>query len=88
MIGILKFKAMEENENRNTIQSRNGGTDMKVKDLLSHFENERQWVDIVYPVLPRTKSTIAELSKDKQIMEMEFTKWRMTLIGTLEIDVQ
>ena len=60
---------------------------MKVKDLLSHFENDRQWVDIVYPVLPRMKSTISELSKDKQIMEMEFSKWRMTLTGTLEIDV-
>ena len=60
---------------------------MKVKDLLSHFENERQWVDIVHPVLPRIASTVAKLSKDKQIMEMEFSKWRMTVIGTLEIDV-
>lgn len=61
---------------------------MKVKDLLSHFENERQWVDIAHPVLARITGTIAELSKDKQIMEMEFSKWRMTVIGTLEIDVQ
>ena len=60
---------------------------MKVKDLLSHFENERQWVDISHPALSRMTGTIAELSKDKQIMEMEFSKWRMTVIGTLEIDV-
>ena len=60
---------------------------MKVKDLLSHFENERQWVDIAHPVLSRMTGTIAELSKDKQIMEMEFSKWRITVIGTLEIDV-
>ena len=60
---------------------------MKVKDLLSHFENERQWVDIAHPVLARITGNIAELSKDEQIMEMEFSKWRMTVIGTLEIDV-
>lgn len=61
---------------------------MKVKDLLSHFENERQWVDIVHPVLPRMSSTIAKLSKDKQMMEMEFSKWRMTVTNTIEIYVQ
>lgn len=60
---------------------------MKVKDLLSHFENERQWVDIAHPVLSRMTGTITELSKDKQIMEMELSKWRMTITGTLEIDV-
>lgn len=60
---------------------------MKVKELLSHFENERQWVDIAHPVLARITGSIVELSKDKQIMEMEFSKWRMTVIGTLEIDV-
>lgn len=36
--------------------------------MLSHFENERQWVDIARPVLSRMTGTIAELSKDKQIM--------------------
>lgn len=60
---------------------------MKVKDLLSHFKNERQWVDIVHPVLPRMTGTIADLSKDKQTMETEFSKWRMTVTNTIEIYV-
>lgn len=60
---------------------------MKVKDLLSHFENKRQWVDIAHPVLSRMTGTIAELSEDNQIMEMELFKWRMSAIGTLEIDI-
>lgn len=60
---------------------------MKIKDLLSHFENERQWVDIAHPVLSRMTGTIAELSKDEQIMEMEFSKWKITVFGTLEIEV-
>lgn len=60
---------------------------MKIKDLFSHFENERQWVDITHPMLSRITGTIAELSKNEQMMELEFSKWRMTIIGTLEIDV-
>lgn len=60
---------------------------MKIKDLFSHFENERQWVDITHPVLSRITGTIAELSKNEQIMEMEVSEWSMTIIGTLDIDV-
>ena len=60
---------------------------MKVKDLLSHFENERQWVDIAHPVLSRMTGTIAELSRNERIMEMEFSKWKVNILGTLEIDV-
>ena len=70
-----------------SVKKRKDNRQLKVKDLLSHFENERQWVDIAHPVLSRITGTIAELSKDKQIMEMEFSKWRMTITGTLEIDV-
>ena len=49
---------------------------MKIKDLLSHFDNEKQWVDIARPVLSQMTGTIAELNKDEQIMEMEFFKKR------------
>ena len=70
-----------------SVKKRKDNRQLKVKDLLSHFENERQWVDIAHPVLSRMTGTIAELSKDEQIMEMEFSKWRMTITGTLEIDV-
>ena len=45
---------------------------MKVKDLLSHFENERQWVDIAHPVLSRITGTIAELSEYKQIKTQSY----------------
>lgn len=60
---------------------------MKIKELLSHFENERQWVDICHPVLARTTGTIADIRQEEQVMEMEFSKWRMNVLNTLEIDI-
>lgn len=60
---------------------------MKIKELLSHFKNESQWVDICHPVLARITGTMADIRQEEQVMEMEFSKWQMSASNILEIDV-
>lgn len=60
---------------------------MKIKDLLSHFENQNQWVDIAHPILARITGTIKDLKTDEQVMNMEFHNWKLTSTNILQIDI-
>ena len=59
---------------------------MKIKELLVHFNNEKQVVDIAHPILARNIASIKELKNDEKYMNMEISSWKMNSKNVLEIN--
>ena len=59
---------------------------MKIKELLEHFDNEEQIVDVAHPILARNITSIKELKNDEKYMNMEISSWKMNSKNVLEIN--
>ena len=61
---------------------------MTVRELLSHFGNDRTWVDICTPLFRKT-GTIQSVVRENEstLLDSKVDSWRVTLTGVLEVNV-
>lgn len=62
---------------------------MTLKELLNHFDNDEQYVDICNPILARICWTVGECKSNlsDSYMQTKVSSWKMTKKNTLEINL-